>query len=202
MAVYTAESNRCWVSFKDKEWLECELINSNETHLDLRVKRPDGREEIKNSARKDCQFTYRNPSGLEGNSDFLTLPNLDEPNILHSLRVRYWQGHFYSYTGPILIAVNPWKRIDIYNVKILNIYKAGHLHSSDPHIFGVASKALRDLLNTRRNQCVLISGESGSGKTESTKYVLQLLTSSGVGEQKCSISASIENQIMMTNPGL
>ena len=78
------------------------------------------------------------------------------------------------------------------------MHKAGE--SRDPHIFGVASKALRELINTRKNQCVLISGESGSGKTESTKYVLQILTSSGPGEQKNG-SGSIENQVMMTNPG-
>ena len=199
MALYSAESNRGWVSFKDKEWLECELTDSNESRLNLKVKYVDGREEVKSAARKDCLFAYRNPSAVEGNSDFLTLPNLDEPNILHSLRVRYWQGHVYSYTGPILIAVNPWKRIDIYNAKILEMHKASD--SRDPHIFGVASKALRELINTRRNQCVLISGESGSGKTESTKYVLQILTSSGPGEQK-SGSTSIENQVMMTNPGM
>ena len=174
------------------------MIDSNETHLNLKVKNTSGGEETKNVARKDCQFAYRNPSSVEGSSDFLTLPNLDEPNILHSLRVRYWEGHVYSYTGPILIAVNPWKRVDIYNAKILEQHKASD--SRDPHIFGVASKALRELIGTRKNQCVLISGESGSGKTESTKYVLQILTSSGPGEHK-STTTSIENQVMMTNPG-
>ena len=57
------------------------------------------------------QFCYRNPSTVEATDDFLTLPHLDEPNILHSLRVRYQQGHVYSYTGPILIAVNPWRQV-------------------------------------------------------------------------------------------
>jgi myosin V len=198
MALYSSESNRGWVSFKDKEWLGCDVIDSSATHLNLKVKDADGKEEAKKVARKDCLFAYRNPSAVEGSADFLTLPYLDEPNILHSLRVRYWQGHVYSYTGPILIAVNPWKRIDIYNAKILEIHKSGACN--DPHIFAVASKALRALLDSRKNQCILISGESGSGKTESTKYVLQILTSSGPGEQKAG-GTSIENQVMMTNPG-
>ena len=60
---------------------------------------------------EQIQFCYRNPSAVEGTDDFLTLPHLDEPNILHSLRVRYNQGHVYSYTGPILIAVNPWRQV-------------------------------------------------------------------------------------------
>ncbi len=89
----------------------------------------DGQQQTVN--RSQCQFCYRNPSSMEESDDFLTLPNLDEPNILHSLRlvlffifvsptilipvqnfrVRYWKGHVYSYTGPILIAVNPWKPV-------------------------------------------------------------------------------------------
>ena len=198
MALYSAESNRGWVSFKDKEWLECDLVDSTETHLTLKVKDVDGREETRKCSKKECLFAYRNPSAVEASSDFLTLPYLDEPNILNSLRVRYWQGHVYSYTGPILIAVNPWKRLDIYNAKVLEMHKAGEC--KEPHIFAVASKALRELINTRKNQCILISGESGSGKTESTKFVLQILTSSGPGEQKTG-TMSIEQQVMSTNPG-
>jgi myosin heavy subunit len=198
MALYSAECNRGWVSFKDKLWLECDVVSSDATHLTLKVKDPDGIEQTKKYARRDCQFAYRNPTAVEASWDFLTLPYLDEPNILHSLRVRYWQGHVYSYTGPILIAVNPWKRVDIYNAKVLEMHKAGE--GKEPHIFAVASKALRELINTRKNQCILISGESGSGKTESTKFVLQILTSSGPGEHKAG-TVSIENQVMMTNPG-
>jgi myosin-5 len=171
MALYSAESNRGWVSFKDAAWLECDVLGSTKTHLTLKMK-----EGTKTVARNECLFCYRNPSAVENSPDFLTLPNLDEPNILHSLRVRYWEGQVYSYTGPILIAVNPWRPTDIYNTKVMETHKAGP--SKDPHIFGVASKALRELMSTRKNQCILISGESGSGKTESTKYVLQVRTNS------------------------
>ena len=193
MALYTAESNRGWVSFKDAEWLECDVLDSTKTHLTLKLK-----EGTKVVARTECLFGYRNPSAVENAADFLTLPNLDEPNILHSLRVRYWEGHVYSYTGPILIAVNPWKHVDCYNAKIMEMHKSGSC--KDPHIFGVASKALRELMSTRKNQCILISGESGSGKTESTKHVLQVLTTSGQKQAQTG-SNSIENQVMMTNPG-
>eukprot|EP00291_Cryptomonas_curvata_P024746 CAMPEP_0172165042 /NCGR_PEP_ID=MMETSP1050-20130122/8193_1 /TAXON_ID=233186 /ORGANISM="Cryptomonas curvata, Strain CCAP979/52" /LENGTH=343 /DNA_ID=CAMNT_0012835471 /DNA_START=135 /DNA_END=1163 /DNA_ORIENTATION=- len=194
MALYSAESNRGWVSFKDAEWLECEVSDSSKTSLTLKLK-----EGTKTVNRTECIFCYRNPSAVEGASDFLTLPNLDEPNILHSLRVRYWQGQVYSYTGPILIAVNPWKSVDIYNAKNMELHKAGG--SKEPHIFAVACKALRELMSTRKNQCVLISGESGSGKTESTKYVLQILTTSGQSKPAAGTS-SIEQQVMMTNPVL
>eukprot|EP00292_Cryptomonas_paramecium_P003738 CAMPEP_0113674998 /NCGR_PEP_ID=MMETSP0038_2-20120614/7751_1 /TAXON_ID=2898 /ORGANISM="Cryptomonas paramecium" /LENGTH=589 /DNA_ID=CAMNT_0000591683 /DNA_START=135 /DNA_END=1900 /DNA_ORIENTATION=- /assembly_acc=CAM_ASM_000170 len=194
MALYSAESNRGWVSFKDGEWLECDVTNSTQAQLTLRFK--DGQVQTVNRAQ--CQFCYRNPTALEAADDFLTLPNLDEPNILHSVRVRYWKGIVYSYTGPILIAVNPWRQVDIYNHNYLERYKSADI--KDPHIFGVASRAFRELMNTRKNQCILISGESGSGKTESTKFVLQVLTASG--ENRTGASASIEQQVMLTNPVL
>ena len=88
MAVYSLESNRGWVSFKDAEWLECEVLDSSKKSITLKLQ--DGTSKV--FARSDCQFCYRNPSSVENSSDFLTLPNLDEPNILHSLRVRYWQA--------------------------------------------------------------------------------------------------------------
>ena len=192
MALYSAESNRGWVSFRDGEWDECDVINSTQTALTLRI----GSEQ-RTVQRNQCQFAYRNPSAVEAADDFLTLPNLDEPNILHSLRVRYWKGHVYSYTGPILIAVNPWRAVDIYNINTLEGFKAGKLKG--PHIFGVATKAFKDLMANRKNQCILISGESGAGKTESTKYVLQVLTVAG--DIRTGASASIEQQVMLTNPG-
>ena len=193
MALYSAESNRGWVSFRDGEWEECDVVNSNQQQISLRL--ASGEQRTVN--RNQCQFHYRNPSAVESAEDFLTLPNLDEPNILHSLRVRYWKGIVYSYTGPILIAVNPWRSVDIYNINQLEAYKAGKLKS--PHIFGVATKAFKDLMANRKNQCILISGESGAGKTESTKYVLQVLTVAG--DIRTGASASIEQQVMLTNPG-
>ena len=193
MALYSAESNRGWVSFRDGDWEECELVNMDQQTLQMRM--ANGEQRSVN--RSQCQFAYRNPSAVEAADDFLTLPNLDEPNILHSLRVRYWKGHVYSYTGPILIAVNPWRAVDIYNINMLEGFKQGK-HKT-PHIFGVATKAFKDLMANRKNQCILISGESGAGKTESTKYVLQVLTVAG--DIRTGASASIEQQVMLTNPG-
>lgn len=89
-------------------------------------------------------------------------------------------------------------QVEIYNINVLEAYKGGR--QTAPHIFGVAGKAYSALVNNRKNQCILISGESGAGKTESTKYVLQVLTA--VGENRTGSSAAIEQQIMLTNPVL
>ena len=125
MALFSTESSRGWVSFKDGVWEECEVKNSDANNLTLQL--VDG--STKTFPRKQVQFCYRNPSAVEAVDDFLTLPHLDEPNILHSLRVRYNQGHVYSYTGPILIAVNPWRQVcslctDLINGTVFDSYRA------------------------------------------------------------------------------
>lgn len=196
MALFNAESNRGWVLLKDFEWLECEVADSSADHLSLRIEGGAPR----TLQRKDLRFYYRNPAAVEKSPDFLTLPNLDEPNILHSLRCRYWANEVYSYTGPILIAVNPWQLRQIYTPEALEAYRCGT--SSGPHIFDIASKALKALHANHKSQCVLISGESGSGKTENTKYVLQVLTASPGSNKSGSTSTSIEQQVMLTNPVL
>ena len=73
--------------------------------------------------RSKVQVFYRNPPEVEAVDDLLSLPNLDEANILHSLRVRYWKGHVYSRAGQILLAVNPWRKVDIYGEqKLLDVF--------------------------------------------------------------------------------
>ena len=118
--------------------------------------------------------------------------------------MRYRRGLVYSYTGRILIAVNPWKAVSIYSNEILRRH-ASSAEPQEPHIYAVASQAHRACVSNIKNQCILISGESGSGKTESTKHVLQVLTVLGVpAEQraKSDSEASLEDKIMLANPVL
>ena len=83
-------------------------------------------------------------------------------------------------TWPCYVSFRHCAQVEIYNINVMESFKAGK--SNAPHIFGVASKAYKALTGKRKNQCILISGESGAGKTESTKYVLQVLTA--VGENR------------------
>jgi len=191
-----SETNRGWV-FPPKAtvWEECVIKESNESSVTLIM--ADGGS--KQFPKKGLQLCYRNPTAMENSEDFLVLPHLDEPNILQSLRVRYEAGEVYSYTGPILIAVNPWRDVShLYTHSIMESYQTNKAHA--PHIWDVANKAYAALVSKRKGQCVLIAGESGAGKTESTKKVLQLLTAAG--ENRTKASASIEQQIMLTNPVL
>ena len=118
--------------------------------------------------------------------------------------VRYKKGFVYTFTGRILIAVNPWKAVSIYSNEILRRH-ASSAEPQEPHIYAVASQAHRACVSNSKNQCILISGESGSGKTESTKHVLQVLTVLGApAEQraKSDSEVSLEDKIMLANPVL
>lgn len=86
----------------------------------------------------------------------IALPHLDEPNILHSLRIRYEAGEVYTSTGPILIAINPWRPVDIYKASVMEAYKS-HT-SAKPHIYGVAIRAYDAMIAKRKAQCILIAG--------------------------------------------
>jgi myosin V len=176
------------------------VLGASETHYSLKLK--DGTQ--RSAERGKVQVFYRNPPEVEAADDLLSLPNLDEANILHSLRVRYWKGHVYSYSGKILLAVNPWRKVDIYDAAQLQRFLAGKTLGSEPHIFATAMEAYRTMLSSAKSQCVLISGESGAGKTESTKYVLQVLTQAGrkSGGGAMQQGGSAADQIMLGNPVL
>ena len=139
-----------------------------------------------------CPFSYFADS-LHSICCLINLQHLHEASILHVLNERYNEGLIYTATGPIIIALNPFKRMSLYTKEILNKYiiygnvkndqaasAAGQALS--PHVYGVAANAYRSMcqnMGSNGNQSVLISGESGAGKTVSTKYVMQYLATAG-----------------------
>jgi len=114
--------------------------------------------------------------GEEEIDDLVDLPVLNETILLEKLQSRFQSGRIYTYVGGILIAINPFKYFPIYNPKYVLSYQHKKLGELPPHIFAIADIAYHRMLKDRKNQCIVISGESGSGKTESTKLVLHHLT--------------------------
>ncbi|KAH9513297.1 Unconventional myosin-IXa [Bulinus truncatus] len=108
--------------------------------------------------------------------DLCSLPDLNEKTLLYNLKSRFNQKNIYTYVGSILIAVNPFKFFPIYNPKYVSMYQNKRLGDLPPHIFAVADAAYHSMLREKQNQCIVISGESGSGKTESTNLLLHHLT--------------------------
>ncbi|XP_055020754.1 unconventional myosin-IXb, partial [Boleophthalmus pectinirostris] len=109
-------------------------------------------------------------------ADLCNLPVLNEDTILNNLRTRFYKKKIYTYAGSILIAVNPFKFLPIYNPKYVKMYENHQLGKLEPHIFAIADVAYYAMLRKRVNQCIVISGESGSGKTQSTNFLIHCLT--------------------------
>uniref|UniRef100_A0A8C5V8I6 Myosin IXB n=1 Tax=Microcebus murinus TaxID=30608 RepID=A0A8C5V8I6_MICMU len=108
--------------------------------------------------------------------DLCNLPKLTEDNLLKNLKHRFLQQKIYTYAGSILVAVNPFKFLPIYNPKYVKMYENQQLGKLEPHVFALADVAYYAMLRKRVNQCIVISGESGSGKTQSTNFLIHCLT--------------------------
>uniref|UniRef100_A0A671X7B0 Myosin IXAb n=1 Tax=Sparus aurata TaxID=8175 RepID=A0A671X7B0_SPAAU len=116
------------------------------------------------------------PAGSDPPSDLCALPELTERAILESLRARFRQEKIYTYIGSILIVINPFQFLPVYNPKYVKMYDNHRLGKLEPHIYAVADVAYHAMLQRRKNQCIVISGESGSGKTQSTNFLIHHLT--------------------------
>ncbi|XP_028999561.1 unconventional myosin-IXAa isoform X3 [Betta splendens] len=109
-------------------------------------------------------------------ADLCCLPELNERSLLDNLRSRFRQEKIYTYVGSILIVINPFKFLPIYNPKYVKMYDNHMLGNLEPHIYAVADVAYHAMLQRQSNQCIVISGESGSGKTQSTNFLIHHLT--------------------------
>ncbi|KAM8780819.1 unconventional myosin-IXa isoform 4-T4 [Rhynchonycteris naso] len=108
--------------------------------------------------------------------DLCSLPDLNEKTLLENLRNRFKREKIYTYVGSILIVINPFKFLPIYNPKYVKMYDNHQLGKLEPHIYAVADVAYHTMLQQKKNQCIVISGESGSGKTQNTNFLIHHLT--------------------------
>uniref|UniRef100_A0A6I8PI47 Myosin VIIA n=1 Tax=Ornithorhynchus anatinus TaxID=9258 RepID=A0A6I8PI47_ORNAN len=134
------------------------------------------------------------PTSVHGVEDMIRLGDLNEAGILRNLLIRYRDHAIYTYTGSILVAVNPYQLLPIYAPEQIRQYTNKKIGEMPPHIFAIADNCYFNMKRNNRDQCCIISGESGAGKTESTKLILQFLAA--VSGQH----SWIEQQVLEANP--
>ncbi|KAH6771045.1 myosin 1 [Perilla frutescens var. hirtella] len=132
-----------------------------------------------------------NPDILDGVDDLMQLSYLNEPSVLYNLQYRYDRDMIYTKAGPVLVAVNPFKKVSLYGNDYIEAYKRKSMES--PHVYAITDTAMREMIRDEVNQSIIISGESGAGKTETAKIAMQYLAALGGG-------SGIEYEILKTNP--
>ncbi|CAF1082172.1 unnamed protein product [Didymodactylos carnosus] len=158
---------QCWVP-DPKECFVEGLIES--TKGDDVVVQKDKGEKI--TVKKD-DIQLMNPPKFEMCDDMANLTHLNDASVLHNLRARYKNWLIYTYSGLFCVVINPYKRLPIYTMKVVMMYRGKKSNEVPPHLYAVADNAYSNMLRERENQSMLITGESGAGKTENTKKVIQ-----------------------------
>uniref|UniRef100_A0A4W4HL49 Myosin-9 n=1 Tax=Electrophorus electricus TaxID=8005 RepID=A0A4W4HL49_ELEEL len=147
-----------------------------------------------------------NPPKFSKVEDMAELTCLNEASVLHNLKERYYSGLIYTYSGLFCVVINPYKNLPIYSEEIIEMYKGKKRHEMPPHIYAITDTAYRSMMQDREDQSILCTGESGAGKTENTKKVIQYLAhvaSSHKTKKDQSPSSrlgELEKQLLQANP--
>uniref|UniRef100_A0A670IEJ0 Myosin VIIB n=1 Tax=Podarcis muralis TaxID=64176 RepID=A0A670IEJ0_PODMU len=145
-------------------------------------------------ARNICNVRPMHPTSVKGVEDMIRLGDMNEAGMVRNLLIRYKEHNIYTYTGSILVAMNPYQVLPLYTMEQIRLYCNKRIGELPPHVFAIADNCYFNMKRNKRDQCCIISGESGAGKTESTKLILQFLAAIS-GQHSW-----IEQQILEANP--
>ncbi|WZZ02367.1 hypothetical protein YC2023_074695 [Brassica napus] len=179
-----------WVEDPDEAWIDGEVVEVN--GQEIKVLCTSGKHVVTKASNVYPKDTEAPASGVD---DMTRLAYLHEPGVLQNLHSRYDINEIYTYTGSILIAVNPFRRLPhLYSSHMMAQYKGAALGELSPHPFAVADAAYRQMINDGVSQSILVSGESGAGKTESTKLLMRYLAY--MGGRAASEGRSVEQKVL------
>ncbi|KAK0410838.1 hypothetical protein QR680_005352 [Steinernema hermaphroditum] len=156
---------------------------------------------------KKDETQQMNPPKFEKTEDMANLTFLNDASVLNNLKQRYFSMMIYTYSGLFCVVINPYKRLPIYTESVCKMFIGKRRNEMPPHLFAVSDEAYRNMVNDHENQSMLITGESGAGKTENTKKVISYFaivgaTQQGAKKKGAKKGASLEDQIVQTNPVL
>ncbi|TWW66679.1 Unconventional myosin-Vb [Takifugu flavidus] len=190
---------RVWIPDPEEVWKAAEITKDykeGETVLHLRLEDETPLEYQVGTKHKALPF-LRNPDVLVGENDLTALSYLHEPAILHNLKVRFLESnHIYTYCGIVLVAINPYEQLQIYGEEVINAYSGRNMGDMDPHIFAVAEEAYKQMARDERNQSIIVSGESGAGKTVSAKYAMRFFATVGGSAN----DTNVEEKVLASSP--
>uniref|UniRef100_A0A8C3NT45 Uncharacterized protein n=1 Tax=Geospiza parvula TaxID=87175 RepID=A0A8C3NT45_GEOPR len=152
---------------------------------------------------KEDQIFSMNPPKYDKIEDMAMMTHLHEPAVLYNLKERYAAWMIYTYSGLFCVTVNPYKWLPVYNPEVVLAYRGKKRQEAPPHIFSISDNAYQFMLTDRENQSILITGESGAGKTVNTKRVIQYfatIAASGDKKKEEQSSGKMQDQIISANP--
>ncbi|XP_066261980.1 myosin heavy chain, muscle isoform X14 [Euwallacea similis] len=190
----------CWVPDEKEGFVLGEIRGTKGDLVTVGV--PGGEEK---PFKKD-QVYQVNPPKYEKVEDMADLTYLNDAAVLHNLKQRYYARLIYTYSGLFCVAINPYKRFPVYTNRCAKLYRGKRRNEVPPHIFAISDGAYVNMLTNHENQSMLITGESGAGKTENTKKVIAYFATVGASTKKPTEEqqkkGTLEDQVVQTNPVL
>ncbi|KAG9451746.1 hypothetical protein H6P81_004650 [Aristolochia fimbriata] len=185
-----------WVEDPVLAWVDGEVVKI--VSQDVHVHTTNGKMVVANLSKVFPKDTEAPAGGVD---DMTKLSYLHEPGVLQNLATRYELNEIYTYTGNILIAINPFQRLPhLYDTHMMEQYKGAAFGELSPHVFAVADVAYRAMINEGKSNSILVSGESGAGKTETTKMLMRYLAY--LGGRSGIEGRTVEQQVLESNPVL
>uniref|UniRef100_A0A6Q2ZPE1 Myosin-7B n=1 Tax=Esox lucius TaxID=8010 RepID=A0A6Q2ZPE1_ESOLU len=197
-------TKRVWIPDETEAYVEAEIKKLDGDKATVETK--DGRTLVV----KEDDIQQMNPPKFDMIEDMAMLTHLNEASVLFNLTRRYSMWMIYTYSGLFCVTINPYKYLPVYSSKVIAAYKGKRLSETPPHIYAIADNAYNDMLRDRENQSILITGESGAGKTVNTKRVIQYFAIVAALGDTPSLSqnmpafydGTLEDQIIAANPAM
>merc|ERR1712142_394487 len=198
-----------WIATDAKDlagYIAAEVKGANGDNVEVETEKGE-----KKTVKKD-ECGQMNPPKYEKCVDMANLTYLNEASVLYNLKARYQAGLIYTYSGLFCVTVNPYRRLPIYTDGVIAMYRGKRRPEVPPHIFAIVDNAYQDMLIDHENQSMLITGESGAGKTENTKKVIQYIAKVAGVEKKpgepappkegevARIKGDLDEQVVEANP--
>jgi len=193
----------CWIPDHKEGYIKATITATKGEEVSVTTENNEDK-----TVKKD-QIQSMNPPKFSMIDDMANMTHLNEASVLANLRDRYRKGYIYTYSGLFCVVINPYRRLPIYSRNVVEKYQGKRRTEMPPHLFAIADNGYRNMLVDRENQSVLITGESGAGKTENTKKVISYFAMVAAQSQKKEEEAagatgkgSLEDQIVQANPVL